>query len=279
MQMLRSPHEPMVQAGRITAEALAVAREKAAKSRVSVEQVLRTEHGLTAEELGASLAAHYRTDFVPYRDDLHPLRNLMKGLEIDQWKRHRCVPVGRDGRKIVVLMADPNDLPARDHVEAVLGEPLLVKVAFAEDIHLLITGQEPATDGVPDLLSENATRSLAVEAGAGESAVVVMANQILLQAWGAKAEEVRVHPREQPALAIRIGDTWRPLAVVPPTFLPALIRRFKVMAALDSMNSTKPQEGGLELRLSRGSLSVRVATQPLGDGLEVAFLRQIRQLS
>ncbi len=272
--MARLPHDSLVQAGRLSAPALAAAREKAAKMRVSVEHVLRTENGLTAEELGKSLAAHYHTDFVPYRVDLHPLRDAMKGLEVDQWKQHRCVPIARDGRKVVVLMADPNDLPARDHVEALLRAPLLVKVAFAEDIHRLITGEEPTTDGVPDLLTEEAKRAMAADA---EGGVVVIANQILLQAWGAKAEEVRIHPREHPALAIRIGDAWRPLAAIPERFLPSLIRRFKIMAGLESGNSSKAQEGQLELRLSRGSLSVKVATQPLGEGFEVAFLRQIRQ--
>lgn len=272
--MARLPHDTLVQAGRLSAPALVAAREKAAKMRVSVEHVLRTENGLTAEELGKSLAAHYRTDFVPYRVDLHPLRDAMKGLEIEQWKRHRCVPIAREGRKVVVLMADPSDLPARDHVEAVLGAPLLAKVAFAEDIHRLITGEEPTTDGVPDLLSEAAVRDLAADP---DSAVVVMTNQILLQAWGAKAEEVRIHPREHPALTIRIGEAWRPLAAIPERFVPPLIRRFKLMAGLEPMNSSKPQEGALEFRLSRGSLSVRVATQPLTEGLEIAFLRQIRQ--
>ncbi len=272
--MARLPHESLVQAGRLGAPVLAAAREKAAKMRVSVEHILRTENGLTAEELGKSLAAHYRTEFVPYRVDLHPLRDAMKGLDVEQWKQHRCVPIARDGRKVVVLMADPSDLPARDHVEAVLGAPLLAKVAFAEDIHRLITGEEPVTDGVPDLLSADAARELAADP---ESGVEVMTSQILLQAWGAKAEEVRIHPREHPALTIRIGDAWRPLAAVPERFLPPLIRRFKLMAGLEPMNSSKPQEGALEYPLSRGSLSARVATQPLGEGLELAFLRQIRQ--
>ena len=273
--MARLPHDTLVQAGRLAAPALAAAREKAAKMRVSVEHLLRTEHGLSAEELGKSLAAHYRTEFVPYRVDLHPLRDVMKAVEQDQWRQLRCVPIGRDGRKIVVLMADPSDLPARDHLEAVLGAPVLAKVAFAEDIHRLVTGQEPHTDGVLELLSAEMAREVAADP---ESGVVVMTNQILLQAWGAKAEEVRIHPREHPALTIRIGEAWRPLATVPERQVPSLIRRFKIMAGLESANTSKAQEGTFELRMSRGSLSARVVTQPLGEDSEIAFLRQIRQL-
>ncbi len=274
--------DSLIRDGRITRETYDAALRRSGEIQMSVEYVLRTEHGIPPEAIGAALAAHYRTEFVPYRDDLKPLSEA-GGLNPDQCRFHRYVAIGRERGRLVVLMADPGNLPVRDSLEAVVGAPIVVKVAFVEDIVRILTGEEPAPRvrlQVPpsaeevDLPPEEEV-GLGGEIDLDESPVVKLCNVMLVQAVRGGAEELRLDPRDPLPVRARVGGIWKGLMDLPVDFMPRLINRLKVMAGLDPCNRAKAQEGRFQVMMQPRNLQFRISTEPLGDGVEAASLHVV----
>jgi hypothetical protein len=55
-------------------------------------------------------------------NSLEPNINLARQLPLDLARRYHALPVGKDGDRITVAMADPNDAKARDAIMSTLGK-------------------------------------------------------------------------------------------------------------------------------------------------------------
>lgn len=279
--MPKSPFDLLVRDGVLTREALASATESARRQRMSVGWVLVNENKIPLETLGKSLAAHYRVPFVAYREDLRPLQDAVDRLKPELCLSYRVAPIAREKDRVILLMADPGDLPKKDELEGILGVPLGIRVALEEDIHRLLTGRvpEPAAPMLElDLASLPAEEELGpaeVVLDAGDSPIVVMANMIVMKCFTEKGEEIRLDPRQSPPGAWRVGGEWRDLTL-PDVMLQNLVRRFKVMANLDLGNRAKPQQGFFQLQVSGSRRRFDLFVEPVGGGDEAARLIPVR---
>lgn len=273
--MPKSPFEPLVRDGALTREALAAAVRSAAAKQMSVGWILVNENRIPLEAVGRSLAAHFRVPFEPFREDLKLLPDAVERLKPELLPFTGVAPVAREKDRLVLLMSDPGDLPLRDRLEALLGEPFTVRVALKEDILRLVTGRAPEPySPPPDLGSMEAEEpvdplTLSAHIDSADSGVVSMLNMILAKSLQEKAEEIRIDPRETPPGAWRIGGEWRDL-LLPESMLQFMVRRLKVMANLDIGTRARAQQGFFELLMSRARLRFDVSIEPVGGGDEAA---------
>ncbi|MFP4088158.1 MAG: GAF domain-containing protein [Desulfobacteraceae bacterium] len=93
------------------------AMSRARNSKRSVESVLMSDFKVSREDIGKALASHYRTRFIPFVDKMAIPGELLKGLKANFLKNNVFVPVGQSDGKIMVVMENPDYLPARDAVK------------------------------------------------------------------------------------------------------------------------------------------------------------------
>src|SRR5437867_244001 len=87
------------------------------------------------------LAARYRCEFVELKGTRLDLE-LFKSIQADLMFRYNFVPLRVENGALVVAMADPSDLVLIDEVSALLGRPLIIKVAPLSEIQDLLKNSE-----------------------------------------------------------------------------------------------------------------------------------------
>src|SRR5262247_4410006 len=110
------------------------------------------------------LAERYRYEFVGLKG-VHLDLELFRTIQVDLMFRYNFVPLRVEGHALVVAIADPSDLVVIDEVSALLGRPLIIKVAALAEIQDLLKKSESsqrmleeATEGFKlDLIREDET--------------------------------------------------------------------------------------------------------------------------
>src|SRR5688572_28517814 len=123
-----------------------------------MKNVTENNGRLTAE----ALAARYQYEFVDLKG-IHLDLELFHTIQVDLMFRYNFVPLRLEGNSLVVAMADPSDLIMIDEVAALLGRPLIIKVAALTEIQDLLKKSESsqrmldeATEGFKlDLIRED----------------------------------------------------------------------------------------------------------------------------
>src|SRR5438034_1944102 len=87
------------------------------------------------------LAERYRYEFVDLKDVRLDLE-LFHSIQVDLMFRYNFVPLRVEGNALAVAMADPSDLIVIDEVSALLGRPLVIKVAPLSEIQDLLKKSE-----------------------------------------------------------------------------------------------------------------------------------------
>jgi type IV pilus assembly protein PilB len=198
-------------------------------------------------------------------------------------RRHRAVPVGVDGDEIVVAMANPVDVVAKDDIRNILSAPVRTVLADPEQIGRVIERGASADSKVRELLLaavDEADRLPAVEEATvdrGADAPIVRFMDLLLnKAIQERASDVHIEPFEA-GLRVRFRiDGVLHDALEPPQSLQAgLLARIKVMTGLDIAERRLPQDGRASIAIGDERVDIRVATTPTVYG-ESAVLRILR---
>jgi type II secretory ATPase GspE/PulE/Tfp pilus assembly ATPase PilB-like protein len=109
-----------------------------------------------------------------------------------------------------------------------------------------------------------------------DSAVIRLANQIIVEAVRRGASDIHVEPngREQPTIVrFRVDGDCLDFQEIPSTYRNSLVARMKIMAGLDIAERRKPQDGKIRIKLPERTIELRVATLPTVNGNEDMVLR------
>jgi type II secretory ATPase GspE/PulE/Tfp pilus assembly ATPase PilB-like protein/GAF domain-containing protein len=266
-------------------QAIAQARQK----NLDVETVLVEQFRVPKAELGTSLSQFYRAPFVEFDARIIPPPDLMKDLKLEFLKRNLWLPIRRDDNAIVVLIDNPQDLQRVDAIHQLLrGQNIVLAVGLRKDINMYLAlagGELSSKDNIGNILSDlGAETQLEKEdvSGAGDidendSAVIRLANQVIIDAFKARASDIHVEPygaQKDTMIRLRIDGQCREYQRIPGVYRRALAARLKIMAQLDIAERRKPQDGKIKFRLPDGrDLELRVATLPTQGGNEDVVMR------
>ena len=195
--------------------------------------------------------------------------------------RHRLLPIAWDAvaRRIVLALADVNDIVALDQVRAQLGDDVDIEARLAGESELASAidqhyGYELSIDGI---LREIETgeidfASLKVSAGEYSQPVVRLIDSILADAVRRDASDIHFEP-EAGFLRIRyrIDGMLRQIRALHKSYWPAMAVRIKVLAALNIAETRAPQDGHASLNMSGRQIDFRVAVQPTIHGENVVL--------
>src|SRR5262247_510112 len=231
------------------------------------------------------LADRYRYEFVDLKG-VHLDLELFRSIQVDLMFRYNFVPLRVDGRALVVAMADPSDLIIIDEVSALLGRPLIIKVAPLSEIQDLLKKSE-SSQRMLDEATESFKLDLIREDESGEETITIekitqeesspiirLVDTIIFTALERRASDIHIETREnEVGVKYRIdGALTEAMAPIAREHHSTIISRIKVMSELDISERRIPQDGRFKTRYKGRSIDFRVSIMPSING-EDAVIR------
>src|SRR5437016_2493896 len=231
------------------------------------------------------LAERYRYEFVDLKGS-HLDLELFHSIQVDLMFRYNFVPLRMEVNALVVAMADPSDLVVVDEVSALLGRPLVIKVAPLSEIQDLLKRSESsqrmleeATEGFKlDLIREDESgeETITIEKiTQGESSPIIrLVDTIIFTALERRASDIHIETRDtEVGVKYRIdGSLNEAMAPIAKEHHSTIISRIKVMSELDISERRVPQDGRFKTRYKGRSIDFRVSIMPSVHG-EDAVIR------
>ncbi|MBN2033739.1 MAG: GspE/PulE family protein [Deltaproteobacteria bacterium] len=275
----------------ITERDLETVISNARKSKKPVESVLINDLQVSKNDIGKSLAAYYKTRFIPFDEKMVIPGEILKGLRPSFLKNNIFVPVCQNDSKVVIAMENPDYLPARDTIRRLIpGKDFEYCVALKEDVFRMIDlffdvkrssflevggsieeilGQLEPTD---DEAFDEADRF-----SEEDSAVVQLVNKMIVDAYNRNASDIHIEPRQgkqNTYIRFRIDGDCQLYQTIPYTYKRAVISRIKIMSDLDISERRLPQDGKIKFKkYAPLDIELRVASIPTAGGNEDVVLR------
>jgi len=216
-------------------------------------------------------------------DSLPDDPSLWDGVPLELMVRHGCVPVRRDGGRLVLAFGGLEDVLEVDEVEFHLGRPIDAVVAPRSRVAEILKRHKGG-----DLLLERAGESLRVQLVGdddternvdlamlpADSPVVRLVDSLILGAIDRRASDIHIETKDREVLAkYRIDGVLYP-AVDPldKRHNETILSRIKVMSELDIAEKRVPQDGRFRLRVKGRTIDFRVSIMPSIHG-EDAVIR------
>ena len=196
-------------------------------------------------------------------------------------KRHTVFPVAldREARKLIVALADTNNIVALDQMRAQLrGEfSLEPRLAGEGEIGRAIDqyyGHDFSIDGILHEIEtgEIDYQSLQASGDAYSQPVVRLISALLADAVERGASDIHFEP-EQSFLRIRyrIDGVLRQIRSLHKTYWPAMAVRVKVMSKMNIAETRAPQDGRISLMLTGRAVDFRVSSQATSHGENIVL--------
>ncbi len=277
----------LVADGLITAEQATEAQDKAASEKITLVNYL-VEHMNVA---GAELAAIASKEFgVPIFDTSSlNMANLPEGLvESELVTKHHAMPLFRRGNRLFVALSDPTNLAALDEMKFHTGintdAVLVEEKALSKLISDWIEAQDTLDDGL-DGLDSGDFDDIDIESGdesdkdddggegIDETPVVRFVNKVLIDAIKHGASDIHFEPYEKDyRVRFRTDGILREMVKPPKTLAARLAARLKVMSQMDISERRVPQDGRIQMKLSRNrAIDFRVNTLPTLFGEKIVL--------
>ena len=281
-------------AGRLVAEGLISPQEAGeAQKEASIEKMPFVQYLVEKKDVNshrlAEVASH---EFGVPLFDIHAFNqaNLPEGLvEPSLIAKHHALPLFHRGNRLFIAVSDPTNLAALDEIKFHTGvshEAILVEEgALNAIITKWVEAQDNLGDGLEDLdsgdlddIDISSTEGTGEDEDGGntevdETPIVRFVNKVLIDAIKQGASDIHFEPYEKNYRVRYRTDGILQEVVRPPKNLSArLSARLKVMSQMDISERRIPQDGRIQMKLSRNrSIDFRVNTLPTLFGEKVVL--------
>jgi type II secretory ATPase GspE/PulE/Tfp pilus assembly ATPase PilB-like protein len=281
--------EILVQEGLATAADIeaALAEQKKRKGR-KLGSLLVEKKIISEEVLTRTLARKFHLPFANL-DRCEVNLAVARHLPTDLMEKHRVLLLEIDERVATVAISDPIAVDIIDALRFALRreiqEVLVVPSQLDQYVSRLVSQvkREGAHGAMSSILRDLSAAEL--ETGKdnfpeenttteSDSAVIRLANQIILEAYRRGASDVHIEPNGRELSTIvrfRIDGDCLDFQEIPPSYRTSLVARIKIMAGLDIAERRKPQDGKIKLKLPEATIELRVATLPTVTGEDVVL--------
>ena len=254
---------------------MAIARSTSAARGGRLPQTL-SHLGLLADSDIAQSLAHATGAPVLSRDRLQPDPTLLERLNPAWLSRYSAVPLGYDGEKLSLALADPTDSDRIAALEFATGATASdLSIATFGDIADLLSGLTAQPDADPasafDLpqTSDDLDR---ISDATSEAPVIRLVHRLLIEAVNRRASDVHIEPMARHVtVRYRIDGRLIEVEQLPDGLALPVASRIKIMAGLDIAESRLPQDGRLRLTVRGRDVDVRVATSPIAHGESIVL--------
>jgi len=226
-------------------------------------------------------AARFQLPFDPL-DTLPDDLELWAQVPLETLVRFGCVPVGREGERLILAFGGLDDLLKVDEAEFQLGRPIDAVVAPRSRVEETLKRHRGG-----EILLEQASESLKLQLVAddesdmveltslpSESPIIRLVDSLILGAIERRASDVHIETKDREVLAkYRVDGVLYPaLEPLDKRHHDTIISRIKVMSELDIAEKRVPQDGRFRLRVRGRTIDFRVSIMPSIHG-EDAVIR------
>jgi type IV pilus assembly protein PilB len=200
-------------------------------------------------------------------------------------ERIKAIPYAIEGDKLLIAVADPQNVHAIDELRLATRYQLELAVAAPEDIETEVRRLVRAAEafGARSVLEEDEDfeevaeeedDDLEADDGISDAPLVRLVNSLIFQAAEDGASDMHFEPQKDGIVVrFRIDGVMHEIQRVPKRMVAGVTTRLKVLAKLDIAERRKPQDGRISLnaRTAGRMLDIRVATLPTVDGEKVTM--------
>ncbi|MGB9846121.1 MAG: GspE/PulE family protein, partial [Desulfotomaculales bacterium] len=206
---------------------------------------------------------------------------LIRSLPEALLRRHKVVPVKKEGNRLMVAMSDPLNVVAIDDLRLATGleiDPVLAREQEIDDAlqkAFTFSGLEKVLAEMPDgtEAAEMQILDLTPEAAGGsEVPLVRLVNSLIVQAVNEKASDIHIEPQEKKVLVrFRRDGLLREVMTLSPQIRLPLVSRVKIMAGMDIAEKRLPQDGRIQIKLGGRNIDLRVSSMPTIFGEKIVL--------
>ena len=283
----------LISSGLITQAELDATIKEAREKQKEIESLLMEKYKTPRKEIGKSLSLFYKCPFLEFDERVFIPPDLVKNISLNYLKANYWIPLRRSEDSVDVLIDDPYSFQKLQDVKRLFPvKEVKFFVALRDDILKFVSSV--ATDLDPNvpkqsiaaILGELTTEDQAKpeEAAAGvidenDSAVVRLANQIVIDAYKEGASDIHIEPQENRSLVrLRIDGILTDVLSIPKYLHDRITTRIKVLSSLRTDEHLSAQDGKMRAKLEEENLDIRVSIVPVVDG-EKAVLRLLSSRS
>jgi type II secretory ATPase GspE/PulE/Tfp pilus assembly ATPase PilB-like protein len=244
------------------------------------EALASTSEEETARELAERSGLEY-VDVASFAPD----PEILKAVPVELMFRYTFLPYRREGERLVLVMADPTDIPVVDELSLILQTPIQPAVGTPSAIQeALKRGQgtqrvlEQASESFKIQIlreDEDGDETLSIDKiQADESPIIRLVDSTIFDALNRRASDIHIETRDnEVVIKYRIDGVLQPaMKPIAREHHATVISRIKVMSELDIAERRVPQDGRFRVRLGGRSIDFRVSIMPSVHG-EDAVIR------
>jgi len=259
----------------------------ASKMKVSLVRYLVESLDVDSQEL-AELAAQ---EFGVPLFDLNAINRDSipdKIISPELMSKHHAVPLYRRGNRLFIGVSDPTNLAALDEIKFATGistdAVLVEEKALTKFLADVLDDQDSLSDDM-EALGGDGEYDIEIEGGSeadldddptsaiDDTPIVRFINKVLLDAIKQGASDIHFEPYEKDyRVRFRTDGILREVVRPPRNLAPRLSARLKVMSQMDISERRVPQDGRIQMKLSKNrAIDFRVNTLPTMFGEKIVL--------
>ena len=251
-----------------------------------VQQLIDGQY-VDTHELARAVSEEYGVPLInvsTIASDLLPIELVPQSLV----RKHRALPLYRRGNRLFIATSDPTNSAVVAEFKFATGIATEVVVSEHNQLNQLIdeviAKQDEVFDGdisdftsaedyIPDLEVEDELEETDFTKLADDAPVVKFVNKVLFDAIKQGASDIHFEPYEREyRVRVRADGVLQEVVRPPKGLAPRLAARLKVMARLDISERRVPQDGRIQLKLSKNrSIDFRVSSLPTLFGEKIVL--------
>ena len=277
----------LVVEGLLSAEAAKDAQREAAFQRVPLVKHLVEKLNLDSQRIAEVASAEFG---VPLFDiKAFNMSALPAGLvDINLVTKHHALPLFRRGNRLFIAISDPTNLAALDEIKFHTGINTDAVLVEERSLNAVITewteSQDNLVEGLGDLVSED-FENIDISAGddnsredtasdsIDETPIVRFINKVLIDAIKQGASDIHFEPYEKNyRVRFRTDGILKEMVKPPKNLSARMAARLKIMSQMDISERRVPQDGRIQMKLSRNrAIDFRVNTLPTLFGEKIVL--------
>mgnify|MGYP000173699344 FL=1 len=202
--------------------------------------------------------------------------------------KHQTIPIFRRGNRLFIALADPTNIAALDEIKFATGistEAVVVDERVLARLLTELLDQQNSLNSEMDQLGDSTEFDLDIvdetasdiedtdTSAVDDAPIVRFVNKVLLDAIKQGASDIHFEPYEKDyRVRFRTDGILREVVKPPRALAPRLSARIKVMSQMDISERRVPQDGRIQMKLSKNrSIDFRVNTLPTMFGEKIVL--------
>lgn len=193
--------------------------------------------------------------------------------------RHKAIPIAFQNNRLLVAMADPLDMIAKDDIRIATGFELDIVISSQQDIDRTISKYYDTTDLAERAVEEYSAQGNFQEETASQededvtnAPMVRLVNNIITQAVKSKTSDIHIEPFEKNVrIRYRIDGELREVLTPAKNTHSAIVTRIKIMGKMNISERRIPQDGRVEAVIEGVPIDMRISILPTVYGEKIVI--------